>query len=143
MTTSKSLWVVYDYEVEMFTHMRNILMTSASKTYEPLIVNAIVESMLLHLRILTEILISKDGGPDQDNIKLTDLLPKFESRRVGDLKTEYGTHKTEGSPCWTLNKMLAHPSSRRSSSHDYTQVLNILVPCILPLLGEVHNAREP
>lgn len=37
--------------------------------------NAIVESMLLHLRILIDILLSKRS--DKDDITLTDLLPGF------------------------------------------------------------------
>src|SRR5579862_1326382 len=141
MTSPESPWVVYDYEVLMFTELRNVLMVSPSKIYHQLIVNAIVESMLLHLRILTGILISTGHSND---IKLKDhLLPKFKSRRVDDLRKEYGTSDTEGTPCWTLNKMLAHPSLRRSNSYDYTQVLNVLVPCILPLIEEIDHAREP
>ena len=141
MTSPESPWVVYDYEVLMFTELRNVLMVSPSKIYHQLIVNAIVESMLLHLRILTGILISTGHSND---IKLKDhLLPKFKSRRVDDLRMEYGTSDTEGTPCWTLNKMLAHPSLRRSNSYDYTQVLNVLVPCILPLIEEIDHAREP
>jgi hypothetical protein len=141
MTSTESPWVVYDYEVEMFTQMRNVLMMGASKTYDPLSINAIVESMLLHLRILTEILISKGYLND---IKLKDqLLPKFESPRVDELRVKYGKSDDVGTPCWTLNKMLAHPSLLRSNSYDYGPVLDILVPSILPLLEEIDQAREP
>jgi hypothetical protein len=142
MTMPESPWTIYDYEVEMFLQLRDATSMGANKIFQQVILNAIVESMLLHLRVLTEILISKDSSSDHDNIKLTDLLPKFESRLVNDLRMEYGTRKTEGSPCWTLNKMLAHPSLRRSSSYDYSQVLNSLVPCILPLLEGIDHARE-
>jgi hypothetical protein len=136
-TTPESPWVVYDYEVEMFTELRKVDLA----IYPKVIVNAIVESMLLHLRILVEILISK-GYPD--DIKLKDhLLPKFESRLVDELRAKYGDGKREGTPCWTLNKRLAHPSLSRSSSHDYTPVVDALVPCILPLLDEIDRAREP
>jgi hypothetical protein len=141
MTTPESPWVVYDYEVWMFTELRKLDSIGTDKIFQQLIVNAIAESTLLHLRILTEILISK-GYPD--DIKLKEhLLPEFKSRRVDDLRMEYGSSDAEGTPCWTLNKMLAHPSLLRSNSYDYTPVLNTLVPCILPLLEEIDHVREP
>ena len=122
----------------MFTELRKL---GGNKIYPKVIVNAIAESMLLHLRILTEILISK-GYPN--DIKLKDhLLPKFESPRVDELRAKYGDGKREGTPCWTLNKRLAHPSLSRSNSYDYTPVVDALVPCILPLLKEIDHTREP
>lgn len=96
--------------------------------------------MLRHLRILTEILISKGV---KDDVRLKDLLPKFDSAWIAELEKSYGKSNEEGSPCWTLNKMLAHSSSRQSDSYNYTHVLDILVPCITPLLEEIDRTREP
>jgi hypothetical protein len=135
-----SPWVVYDYEVWMFTELRKLDSMGPNRIFQQLIVNAIVESMLLHLRILTGILISSGHSND---IKLKDLLPKFESPRVDELRKKYGESGEEGSPCWTLNKMLAHPSLLRSSSYNYDSVLSILEPCITPLIEEIDHAREP
>jgi hypothetical protein len=95
--------------------------------------------MLLHLRILREILISKGT---LDDIKITDLLPKFKSRLVDEMRIKYGASNTAGSPCWTLNKMLAHPSSLRADHHDYSSVLSTMMPYILPLLDEIEQARR-
>ena len=124
----------------MFKQTWSICTMGVTEIYRHPIPNAILESMLLHLRILTEILISK-GYPD--DIKLNDqLLSKYESQRVDELRTRYGTSNTFGSPCWTLNKMLAHPSLLRSNSYNYDLVLKVLLPCILPLLDEIERARR-
>lgn len=137
--TKESAWRVYDYEVDMFSQTWDMCMTRVHRTFRHPVPNAIVESMLFHLRILVEILISK-GTPD--DIKLTDLLPRFDSVLISTLRSKYGTRGKVGSPCWTLNKMLAHPSKSRSDNYNYDPVLNIMIPCITPLLTEIDHARR-
>jgi hypothetical protein len=138
-TGSTAAWVVYDYEVDMFKQTWSMVSMGVTNNFRHPIPNAIVESMLLHLRILTEILISK-GTPD--DIKLSDLLPKFESRLVDEMRIKYGASNAAGSPCWTLNKMLAHPSSLRADHHNYDSVLSTMMPHILPLLDEIVEGRR-
>ena len=138
-TKQQSLWVVYDYEEDMFRRTFLLATTDCNKFPHP-IPNAIVESMLLHLRILVEILLSR--GSEDDDIKLTELLPDFKSPLVGQLKTTYGNRKQVGSPCWNLNKRLAHPTRVRSSSYTYDHLVQALVPLVEPLLGEVAKARQ-
>jgi hypothetical protein len=138
----QSLWVVYGYEVDMFNEMRGACELGLGNTYPPHIANAIVESMLLHLRILVEILLSRGPDPDGDNIKLTDLLPGFKSPLIQELGDRYGNRGIERSPCWTLNKMLAHPSRLRSHTYTYDPVLKVMLPVLLPLLDEVGQARQ-
>jgi len=60
----ESPWVVYDYEVNMLNEMRGACTTGARETFPHPIRNAIVESMLLHLRILVELLCSSGSDPD-------------------------------------------------------------------------------
>jgi hypothetical protein len=96
--------------------------------------------MLLHLRILVDILLSRGAG--NDDIHLTDLLPGFKSSLVTQLKTGYGDNKTIGCPCWELNKRLAHPTQIRSTSYNYDHVLNALVPVVMRLLDEIAAARQ-
>ena len=131
--------MVYDYERDMFTQMLRIGTTVECQKYPPPVQNAIVESMLLHLRILVDIL--RSHGRDKDDIKLTDLLPSFTSPLIDQLKTAYGDNKTVSSPCWELNKRLAHPTTVRSSSYTYNHVLQALVPIVGPLLDEIAAAR--
>ena len=137
---STVLWEVYDYEVDMFTQMLRIGTTVECHMFPQPIQNAIVESMLLHLRILVDILLSR--GPGNDDINLTDLLPGFKSSLVAQLKTAYGDSKTVGSPCWHLNKRLAHPTQIRSTSYNYDHVLQALGPMVLKLLDEIAAARR-
>jgi hypothetical protein len=131
---------VYDYEVDMFKQTLEICRTGKHQTLPHPIPNAIVESMLLHLRILTELLVSR--GSDSDDIRLSDLLPTFTSARIAELKERYGGRKTVGSPCWTLNKMLAHPTSLRADTYSYDSVLRAMVPVIVRLLEEIAIARR-
>jgi len=137
----QSLWVVYDYEVDMFNQMHGACSTGARNMFQQPIANAIVESMLLHLRILVEILVSSGPDPDGDNIKLTDLLPSFKSPLIEELRNKYG-RGTPGSPCWTLNKMLAHPSRLRSHTYSYDPVLKVMLPVLRPLLDEIAQTRQ-
>lgn len=135
----KSAWVVYDYEVDMFKQTWEMCSTGARNRFPHPIPNAISESLLLHLRILVEIFLP--GGVEPDDIKLADLLPKFRSPLIEELRSKYGNSRTVGSPCWTLNKMLAHPTQLRSNSYNYDQVLKVVLPLILPLLDEIAQAR--
>jgi hypothetical protein len=138
----QSAWVVYDYEIGMFNEMRGACALGVGSMFQQPIANAIIESMLLHLRILVEILLSGGLDPDGDNIKLTDLLPTFKSPLIEVLRDRYGNRRTPGSPCWTLNKMLAHPSRLRSHTYTYDPVLKVLLPALLPLLDEIAQARQ-
>jgi len=55
-TKQQSLWVVYDFEEDMFKRTLLLSAGECNKFPHP-IPNAIVESMLLHLRILVDILL--------------------------------------------------------------------------------------
>ena len=134
-------WVVYDYEVSMFTEMLRVSTTAVEcNKFPPLVQNAVVESMLLHLRILVDILLSRGSG--DDDIKLTDLLPAFKSSLVAKLKNAYGDRKTVDSPCWQLNKRLADPTLIRSSRYNYSDLLNTLGLLVMPMLAEIATARK-
>jgi len=138
-------WVIFNYEVFML-----IYTTYLSKVYnkpkeiEQLTqVNALVESRFLHLRVLTELLISKNKGYS-DDICLNDIIDEslhssFIKNLIDELKATYGKSSDEGSPCWTLNKMLVHPSRFRSSAYNYSSVYDSLFPIIFNLLTEIHT----
>ena len=101
---------------------------------------AVLESALLHLRILTDILLSR--GTKSDDINLSLLLPGFTPTDLGQLETAYGGPKVTGSPYWTLNKMLAHPTTNRSDSHDYKDLLNTMCPIVGSLIDEISAERN-
>lgn len=141
-STTGEPWVVFDYEVEQFHAMCKLLETG-NEEYAALslhLQNAVVESVLLHTRILVDIL--RSNGTYADDIKLSALLPSFTSEILTQLKTLYGKSGTENSPCWTINKYLAHPTSHRGSEYDYTDLLSQLAPLILLIVQEVNYQRK-
>jgi hypothetical protein len=130
-------WTVYDYEVDMFKgmypHCRSDVVASRC------IKNAITESLLLHTRNLVDILLCRDPEPDAINLKT--LLPGFVLTKHAELAGIYGSGKVEKSPCWTLNKMLAHSTNVRSEGFDYTTMMEQLRPVINHCLDEVEGER--
>ena len=86
MQNSKSqmddMWTVFDYEVMMF---RNILayknrVILSDKQIQHIVQCSLTESLVLHTRILIEILISR--GQRVDDITINKLLPNFASRNI-------------------------------------------------------------
>lgn len=131
-------WTVYDYEADMFKgmypHCRSDVVASRY------IKNAITESLLLHTRNLVDILLSRDSEPDAINLKT--LLPGFTLTKHAELAGIFGSRKVEKSPCWTLNKMLAHSTNVRSEGFDYTTMMEQLRPVINHCLDEAEAERE-
>ncbi len=138
MTSKKSrseksrAWKVVGYEVLMFLgtdHVRKHLRGGTGPNTQ-IIKNALVESSLLHMRILADIFLSRGKQPDdihlerlgfsvgEEDVTLTD--------KVNALERVYGKSSVRESVCWTINKMLAHPTMHRSESHDYSDVFNKL-----------------
>jgi hypothetical protein len=149
MTDAKeNPWQVFNYEVYMLfytTYLSALYTKQINGNIEKARLNAIVESRLLHIRILTELLLSNNKNPDKDNIVLEDIVPigqqndKLESY-ISELRKKYGTRKNEGSPRWTLNKMLAHPSRIRGSSYNYQEsVIDIVCPVIEKILWKIQE----
>jgi hypothetical protein len=133
-------WTVYEYEVDMFRGTLVLCRTDILVPFSHHIQNAIVESLLLHTRILMDILLLRDSEPDA--ISLKTLLPGFVPTRFEELKSLYGTRKDVGSPCWTLNKRLAHSTNVRSDSFDYVPIMNNLRPVINSCLDEIEGERS-
>lgn len=132
-------WTAFDYESDMFYQTLRLCESGEHNSYLHPIPNAIVESLLLHVRNLVEILTSR--GTCADDLGIDILLPNFSSPRIDELRDLYGHRKETGTPCWTLNKMLVHATSVRSDSHDYLPTVEKLAPCIKALIGEVQQAR--
>jgi hypothetical protein len=107
--TSKATdpWEVVDYEAWMLFELRRVLDGEAFNAHSDVVKNALVESVCLHIRILVDVLLSKDSGKG-DDIRLTQLLPGFRHSSVDQLRAAYGDGKPVQPqlpwPCWTLNK---------------------------------------
>ncbi len=135
-------WEVLDYEIEMFRALRNRnrqLPVELARPEWQYLRNALTEALVLHTRILVDVLLSRDGRPD--DIQLKRLLPSFASDHLQRLEAEYGKGSEENSPCWRFNKLLAHATARRSTSHDYSDAIARLAPIIEQILAEVASSR--
>jgi hypothetical protein len=133
-------WTVYEYEIDMFRGTLSLCRSDILASYSRHVQNAIVESLLLHTRTLADILLS--SGSEADAISLKTLLPGFVPTRLEELKKLYGTRKDVGSPCWMLNKWLAHSTTVRSDSFDYVPMMDKLRPVINFCLGEIEGERS-
>ena len=131
-------WDIVAYEAKMLFGLCAVLGGPAAQPDNDLVANAIVESACLHTRILIDILLSKDSGLG-DDIRLDQLVPGFQPPSVDKLRSAYGDARTQGSPRWTLNKMVAHPTLKRGTSHDYTGVIRQLLPLIEAVWQEVQS----
>ncbi|HEV3301978.1 MAG TPA: hypothetical protein VG055_20150 [Planctomycetaceae bacterium] len=101
--------------------------------------NAIVESLVLHTRILTAILLSEGRA---DDIKVKEVIPGFESAHVDALRAAYGAD-VEGTPHWQFNKLLAHATIHRSEGHEYLPALKAVSPHIMRIMEDVRRTNPP
>jgi hypothetical protein len=133
-------WEVFDYERDMFFGLCEVLADKDHYDAFPRRVrNAITESTLLHARQLVDLLLSR--GKDQSDINIGMLLPRFDSPQLEALRLFYGDRNTPGCPCWTINKRLAHVTTHRGTSHDYTDLLRQLQSMLSNIVREVLERR--
>ena len=131
-------WDIVAYEARMLFELCRLLGSQGFKPDSDIVENAVVESACLHARILVDILLSKDSGKG-DDIRLSQLLPGFRHSSVDQLRVTYGDGKIQMSPCWILNKMIAHPTLERGTNYDYTRVLEQLLPLIEAVWQKIEN----
>jgi len=127
-------WKVYNYEVGMFQHLQSTSGLS-SLIFQQGIQNAILESLLLHVRNLSEIMISDDRR--DDNLTLKMLVPNFDSAKTKELKQAYCNGRPEHTPKWIIDKKLAHPTTKRTDHYDWGAVLNRMVPVLTKLIQQI------
>lgn len=137
---SADYWAAFEYEVQMFHETRARL---SAYDNEPTVRNALIESFLLHTRILIDALL--DRGGESDDINLGTLLkavpaPTTLSESAKALKVAYGSRSEKDTPCWTLNKRLAHLTNLRGDSFDYLRLYAVLDPLVRTMLhGVAHR----
>ncbi len=134
-------WIIFDYEVEMYFSTR----VAIANRQDRILKNALVESAMLHTRILVDILLDRGSSPD--DLHLEDLLPTSKKSKALEsalvsLKSAWGNSSKVNSPCWTLNKMLAHATTLRSASHDYGAVMNAVDPHVIMAIGEIATLAD-
>jgi hypothetical protein len=139
-------WTVIDYEVGMFLGARDCLTSATSKGFPLFLKNAVVESAVLHTRILCDVFLARAKAAN--DITPESLFPDWKAPKyskakklISDLASDYGTSKAVGSPCWEFNKMLAHPTNLRKDRYDYRPALARLAPGIQAILAEFECLR--
>jgi hypothetical protein len=95
--------------------------------------NAIVESELLHIRILSEFFLGR--GRQDDDVSFEELVPTAGRPRelldvIDELEIRYSKRSDPGSPCWELNKLLAHLTLHRGNRYDYSKLLRSMEPIL-------------
>lgn len=125
-------------EVYMYRQTRLLPIT----TYELVLRNAVVESALLHTRVLIDTLLDRDSRVDDDDLLLRDLAPTAYPQPLIDaiarLRTAYGTRKNPDSPCSILNKHVMHLTKACMSGFNfYAAVFQVLDPLVGAVLAEI------
>lgn len=159
-------WNVFRYEVTMYWGMIrvreqistagtwNIVLGTRSndgdsnkidKSQKQLVMNAMIEGKLLHMRVLVEIMLGKSKS--SDDLSLDDLIRKWKgdkqlSAALSLLSKAYGNTKTPDSPCWIINKMMAHPTTFRMSSFDYSALFHAVDPHIKKCVRRVSEIKS-
>jgi hypothetical protein len=136
-TPVRDPWEVVRYEAGMFFDLCRLMDDESIRKGNRLVANAVCESACLHLRVLVDVLLSKGTG--KDDIRLNQIVPGFVPPSVEKLRAEYGNSKKDHSPCWRLNKMIAHATTKRESGGDYADVILKLYPVIDAVLSEVET----
>ena len=138
---TETAWQAFEYEVLMFHETRaRLRKPSSDGSSDDILRNALVESSLLHTRVLVDALLGRQDKPD--DVTLNRLLPA--SASSSDLQVSlcrltqaYGTSDQQGKPCWTLNKRLAHLTRVRGNRFDYSALYATLDPIVGETLREV------
>lgn len=145
-------WDVIGYEVQMYFGMRAILASPALFAGQ-LIKNAIVESAVLHMRILCEVFTSTCPGenPKRDDIQFGHLFADWRTNPSrytalqslsAELQKTYGLKPVKlGQPRWELNKMLVHPTLNRGTTYNYDQAMTVIHPHVVAIVEELERLK--
>jgi hypothetical protein len=150
--SSLSMWGTLAYEVKMYFNMRATFGNQATLLLlSSFIRNAIAESAVLHARILCDLFSSeKKSKKYPDDIGFSDLFDDWETAgerysnlksHIAGMKSVYGDSKTENSPCWQFNKMLAHLTKERGFKHIYEEALQTVDPFIHGIVSELTSLK--
>ena len=149
---SKDPWKVLGYEVAMYFEMRRLLGDSATLLLSTSVRNALVESHVLHARILCDrFSYEKRREKFGDDVDFTDLFrdppwdsdSRYDSLKalIPQMRAAYGDTDAPGSPCWQFNKMLAHLTSKRGDRHDYERALKAVEPWIEKIVSALETLK--
>lgn len=140
------------WQIAVIQRRRLLVPCQRSRKLKPemltLTMNAMIESKLIHIRVLAEIILETGSG--DDDIKLRHLIGNWQSHQelvaaVDELCRAYGRAHTPNSPRWILNKMLAHFTGFRLSSYGYKEFFERIDPPLkqcLSLIAEIKGDEK-
>lgn len=131
---------VVNYEIMMFLGVplfQSKVKTKTEDKFLPVILqNMRAETRVLHIRVLTEVFLS---GGKSDDIKINHLLPEWHKRNAAVLQELDEAYKTPlpetgESPKTHIDKLLAHATTKRGSSFNWSPVVDRMMPPLLKVL---------
>ena len=142
---------VINYEIGMFLsalifYQKRMEKDCSDSVMENYIKNALAESLVLHIRVLTEIFMP---GGREDDIKAVNVMKKwcdehklliknlhhaYEKVYVSELK---GTSKT------LIDKLLAHGTNKRGDMFDWSPVIRTMEPPLIEILRTLSKEEFP
>src|SRR5262249_54924138 len=118
--------------------------------------NAVVESALIHLRIIMEMIL-RDSPREADDYCLADLIALADKPAglpalikmyrddatyaplvVAKIGGTPAANLTK-SPKWQIDKLMFHPTKNRAVGHDWTPILNVLAPHVGPVIQDLRK----
>jgi hypothetical protein len=142
------VWRILDYEVQMFLGMGDIRahLKIEGDNEELLVRNALVESSLLHIRILTDIFLSKGNHADDINLELlgfnSNSIEPILAEKLYALALAYGKANDQESNCWIINKRLAHPTTHRTKGYDYSTVFDSMDKPLKAIVEYIYGSAK-
>jgi hypothetical protein len=141
-------WRILDYEVQMFLgidHLRSHLKVGGGIETQ-LFKNALVESSLLHIRILTDIFLSRGKRTDDINLEQlgfsTNSIEPVIAEKIKALTIVYGEASDQTSNCWTINKRLAHPTTHRTEGYNYSNLFESLDKPLKAIIEYIYDREK-
>lgn len=141
--TEDESWAAVEYEYMMYFRSK----ARKGECLKDLVFhNAMVESQLVHARILADFLTTEQKNPVQkDDVTLGDLLPALRDELnsdIGSFAVQYGTHRAEGTPCWQVNKLIVHLTHHRAGLGQHEDLFELLERILEPVLRKVAEKSQ-
>lgn len=133
--TDAESWEAVEYEYMMYFRSKA---RKAERPADQVFKNAMVESQLVHARMLADFLIieqKKQFG--LDDVTLKDLIPAVRDEiraEIDEFASKYGKQHDDGTLCWQLNKLIVHLTHHRAGSGNHNALFEALELALEPVL---------
>jgi hypothetical protein len=142
-------FAVVNYEIEMFLGTQilqkaNVQFSPPLEILEGYWRNALTDSRIVHIRVLTEVFLSRG---EKDEIKIDHLLPEWRNENIvvfNELERAYEEPLAAGeSPKVYIDKLLAHATSKRGDRFNWSPVVVRMNPPLMRVLKTLSMDQFP